>query len=149
VIAKRGAVRESLRWLRGGGWVALLADQDAGARGAFVPFFGLPASTTTIPHVLAVRAGVPLYAGACVRRPGPRPGFDVHLVRVAETPRAPAGDEAERVVRLAEATSRALERWVGAHPDQYNWLHRRWKSRPAGEPRRPGIPAYARAAPPA
>ncbi len=141
VIGKRGAVQTVVTTLRERRWVALLADQNAGRGGVFVPFFGLPASTHPVPAVLALRLAVPLYVGACLRRPGEPYAFDVHLRRIDG---GPAGEVTDARVDgvLAEVTA-TLERWVRAAPDQYNWLHRRWKSRPPGEAPDPRVPPYA------
>lgn len=141
VIGKRGAVHAVLETLRSGRWVALLADQNAGRGGVFVPFFGLPASTHPIPAVLALRLGLPLYVGAALRRPGRAFAFDVHLRRMDPGPGTEISDA--RVDALMAQVTATLEEWVRAAPEQYNWLHRRWKSRPPGEASNPGVPAYA------
>ena len=130
-----------LRTLRAGRWVAILADQNAGLRGTFVRFFGLEASTYAAPAALAVRTGLPLYAAACIRIPGPPMHFEMHLIKL---PR-PSADlkESEAAQAYLESFFACLERWVRRAPDQYNWIHRRWKSRPAGEEAGPHLPAYA------
>lgn len=142
VIPKVGGLREVLRALRAGRWVALLADQNAGRHGTFVPFFGLQAATFPTPAALAVRLGIPLYLGACLRRPGRTPRFDVHLERLP--PPDPARPAGERVRQLLHALNGALEAWIRRAPDQYNWAHRRWKTRPAAGAADPGAPSYAR-----
>jgi KDO2-lipid IV(A) lauroyltransferase len=151
LIGKSGAVREIVRHLGSGGWIGMLIDQDAGRRGTFVPFFGLPASTRATPAVLALRLGVPVYVGTCLRRSGAGFRFEGRIARLAPPSGAARGPAAVGAL-LAEATS-LLEGWVREAPDQYNWLHRRWKSRPAGEAPGTRIPAYAerllKAAPPA
>jgi KDO2-lipid IV(A) lauroyltransferase len=144
VIAKRGAMGEALQALRSGEWVAIVGDQDAGRRGTFVPFFGVPASTSSAFAALALRAGVPCYAGACLRRRGALLGFDVHLRRLAPDT---SSDAAGRVRDLVAQSTAVLEAWIRQAPDQYNWLHRRWKSRPLGEAPTARVPAYARPAP--
>src|SRR5262249_60444581 len=60
-------VRELVRRLRAGRSIALLADQDAGRQGVFVPFLGRPASTATGPAWLSLATGAPIVFGACVR----------------------------------------------------------------------------------
>jgi KDO2-lipid IV(A) lauroyltransferase len=140
VLPKRGAVGGALERLRSGGAIALLADQDAGRRGEFVPFFGLPASTSPIPAVLALRGGASLYAGTCIRLQDPIT-FEVRLRRIHDPrdggPRPSSAD-------LTAASTQVIEAWIAEVPGQYNWLHRRWKSRPPSEPAQAGIPAYAR-----
>ncbi|MDJ0522444.1 MAG: lysophospholipid acyltransferase family protein [Planctomycetota bacterium] len=139
LIRKTGGLRDAIRQLRGGGWVALLADQNAGRHGLFVPFFGLTASTYPTPALLAGRLGVPLYLGVCLRRPKGR-GFDVHLERLPEP---------EDVKAATADLNRRVEAWIRKAPEQYNWAHRRWKTRPPGRDRtEPGQPSYARLWPP-
>jgi KDO2-lipid IV(A) lauroyltransferase len=142
VIPKRGAVRAVMGTLRDGGWVALLADQNAGRGGVFAPFFGLPASTHPLPAVLALRLRLPLYAAACLRRPGATYAFDIHIRRIDT---GPPDDEVtdERVDAVVARMTAAIEGFVREAPAQYNWVHRRWKSRPPGEPAGPHQPAYA------
>jgi Kdo2-lipid IVA lauroyltransferase/acyltransferase len=142
VIPKRGAVSAVRSTLRGGGWVGLLADQNAGRSGVFTPFFGLPASTHPLPAVLALRLRVPLYVAACLRRAGAPFCFDVHVRRLDAGPvEGPVTDE--RVDALVARMTATIEEWVRGAPDQYNWLHRRWKSRPPGEAPGTHQPAYA------
>ena len=145
VIAKRGAVREMLRTLKQRRWVGVMADQNAGPRGTWVDFFGLPASSYAAPAVLAVRMHVPMYAAACIRLPGAPMRFEMHLLRLPDPP--PELEEKEAALFLLRAFVERLEGWVQRAPEQYNWIHRRWKSRPPGEVPGPEHPAYAEFAP--
>ncbi len=141
VIRKKGAVRTMLTKLKSGGWVGVMADQNASEHGMFVPFFGLDASTFPAPAVLALRAGVPMYSAACLRGRDPMT-FTIHLERL---PRPPEGLDEDQAVRfVVEAYMRSLEGFVRVAPEQYNWIHRRWKSRPPAEVPGPHLPAYAR-----
>lgn len=123
--------------------VALVADQDARESGVFVPFLGRPASTYRGPALLALRHRVPLLFGVMVRE---GEGWRVSLEPVwepgGESERRPGGDPVRSLTRGWVAR---LERAVRAHPEQYFWLHRRWKTRPTGsergsEPHRSGRP---------
>jgi KDO2-lipid IV(A) lauroyltransferase len=145
VIRKHGAVREMLRTLRRGDWLAILGDQDAGASGGFVPFFGLPASTHAAPFKVAARTGVPVYVGACVRRDRPPFTFDLLARRVPDPD--PGLPEAARAEQLSREVGACLEAWIRGAPEQYNWIHRRWKTRPPGEVWSAAIPSYARSVP--
>jgi len=115
--------------LAAGRWVAILADQDAGRRGLFVPFFGSLASTAAGPARLALKTGAPIVMGFSVRRPDGR--FDLQI----EAPLELADPEApEAVPRLTAHHVAVLETQVRARPELWFWLHRRWKTRPpAGE----------------
>ena len=135
-------VREALTLLRRGECVCVIADQDAGRDGVFVPFFGTPASTPPGPAEFALRAGTPILFGAMHRTAGGR---------LRRRPRGaarslPVGlDHAAAVRELTGQHAAALERVVRAHPAQWLWTHRRWKTRRLPRPRRrPGRPRRAR-----
>jgi len=130
-ISQRDAPRLVPRWLRKGGAVGLVADQDARGSGVFVPFFGRPASTHRGPALFALRLGAPLFACSAVRLPGEEPRYHLSSVPV-EVERTEALDA--DVERLTAAFTARLEAAVRAHPEQYFWFHRRWKSAPPPEP---------------
>lgn len=131
VIERNRATKETLRSLRTGRMVALVADQDARRSGLFVTFFGRPASTFRGPAVLALRSGAPVFIGTAERR-----SDDGYLVRLRPIP-APVSDDPEEQVReVTAAHVAALEAAIRANPGQYLWQHRRWKTDPepgAGE----------------
>ena len=140
VIDKHGAYRDLVRTVRAGDWVGIVGDQNAGADGPFIPFFGLAASMHEAPARLALREGVPLVALAAVRRPGELLGFDVHAA-LLHPGGAPSREQAA-VTALLGRMSAWLEAHVRENPAQYNFLHRRWKDRPPGEAAGPHLPAY-------
>jgi KDO2-lipid IV(A) lauroyltransferase len=127
IVDTGAAPKRALRALGEGKIVGLVADQNAGRNGLFVPFFGHAASTHRGPALFAVRAGAPLFVGSCVRVPGAEQRYRVRIERVP----APETGDAERDVRiLTEAHTAALERAVREVPEQYFWQHKRWKTRP-------------------
>ncbi len=128
VIERWEATRKSLRTLREGRVLALVADQDARAAGVFVPFMGRPASTFRGPAVLAQRSGAPVFIGTARRLPDGR--YDVRLRKI---PRPPFDDPEAEVVALTAAHVAALEAAVRGAPEQYFWHHRRWKTAPPAE----------------
>jgi KDO2-lipid IV(A) lauroyltransferase len=130
VIPKRRAVRETLRALARGSGVAILIDQDAGAEGVFVPFFGRVASTTPTLALLALRTEAPIVpVFAHVEADGT---ITVHIEPAV--PVHPTGDRQADVVRLTGDCTAIVERWVRRSPEQWLWMHRRFKTRPPGEP---------------
>lgn len=127
-ISTRGGIKEVLRALRAGRWVAIAADQDAGRHGVFVPFFGKLASTAEGAARLGLQARVPLLVGFMRRGADGRHVLRVHPAREADGP----ADEANVTAVTAWHTS-LLEASVRESPEHYFWLHRRWKTRPPGE----------------
>ena len=130
-IEKRDFAREVLRALKEGDSVGILMDQNMlVSEGVFVDFFGRPASTTTGPARIARKTGAPLVLGLVIwdRDLGKyRLRFDsVEWIR-CENP------EEEIQANTAHFTRR-LEEYVRRYPDQWLWVHRRWKTRPPGEP---------------
>jgi KDO2-lipid IV(A) lauroyltransferase len=140
VIFKHGAYRDLVRSLRDGYHVLIVGDQNAGLRGLFVPFFGVPASTWETPARLALREGAPLDLVVVLRRPGPDIQFEVHRERLAHA--APPGRRPDAVHALTATAHARLEAWVRRAPEQYNFLHRRWKDRPPGEASGAPVPQY-------
>jgi KDO2-lipid IV(A) lauroyltransferase len=129
VIPKRRAVRETMRALARGSGVAILIDQDARADAVFVPFFGRPAATTPTLALLALRTEAPIVpVFASVEPDGT---IRVHIEPVVET--RPTGDRDADVVRVTAACTAIVERWARRNPEQWLWMHRRWKTRPPGE----------------
>ena len=130
-IDKTSAAREMLHILRGGGTLGILVDLNTLDREAiFVDFFGRPASTTFIVAKLALRTGaelLPVFAPWDAARKRFRLIVDEPL-RIERT-----GDEDEDVRRLTQQYTRVVENYVRRYPDQWLWIHRRWKTRPAGE----------------
>jgi KDO2-lipid IV(A) lauroyltransferase len=110
--------------------VSYLADQDARRDGIFVDFLGRPASTVRGPAIFAIRKGCPIVPIFMIRE-----GTDRHRA-VAEPPIWPdpslKGREAVR--DLTQRYTMVLETYVRAHPGQYFWMHRRWKTKPAAAP---------------
>jgi len=131
IVPLTGSLLGVLRALRSNRIVAMLSDQDAGRRGVFVDFLGRSASTPYGPGRLAARTGAPLLPGNAVRRDRAR-----HEI-VVSPPVAPPPDgmEGEDAVRhYTQAYTTALESLVRRYPEQYFWMHRRWKTRPPEEP---------------
>jgi KDO2-lipid IV(A) lauroyltransferase len=119
-------MREALRAIRSGDFLAMLPDQDARRIGLHVPFFGRPASTHTGPARLAVRSGCPIAVGFLVRAASGR--FHTRLEAILE-PRSGAPEQ-EEIARLTAELTTLIEAAVRRHPDHWYWLHRRWKTLP-------------------
>lgn len=135
LIEKRGAAAPSLAHLRSGGCLLLLADENAGPAGPFVPFFGRPASSWKTPAVLALATGARLVVGVLERSADRRPPFTLRLEEIALNPPADGADPVRAVTAEVQV---AIERFVRAAPEQWRWVHWRFKHRPDGTVERYG-----------
>lgn len=133
IIPMGRGTKGSLRSLRAGRVVALIADQDARDRGLFVPFFGRQASTFRGPALLAIRSGAPVFTAASTRRPDGR-----YRVRLRRVVMPEVDDPARREWELTARLAAELEAAVREDPTQYLWHHRRWKTPPPDEEMAPG-----------
>lgn len=122
-ISTSDGTRGVYQALAAGRWVAILADQDAGRRGMFVPFFGRPASTAVGPARLSIKTRAPIVMGFAVRRPDGRFDLKVDAPLERVEPEAPGA-----LLRLTAHHVAILEAQVRERPESWFWLHRRWKS---------------------
>jgi KDO2-lipid IV(A) lauroyltransferase len=131
-VDKKSAARTAIRLLRQGGTLGILADLNTQPReGVFVPFFGHLACTTAGAAVLALRADATVIP-CCAPWDESRKRFVFRGGPLLELVRT--GDEARDIEINTARFTAAIERWVRAYPDQWLWIHKRWKTRPAGEP---------------
>jgi len=130
-VDKNQSARAVLKALADGGTVGILADHNTLlAEGVFVDFFGIPACTTAglarfALHTDAAVVPVFVHWDAALRKY--RLCFDpaVELTRT--------GDDATDIRENTQRFTRVIENYVRRYPDQWLWLHRRWKTRPPGE----------------
>lgn len=110
------------RHLRSGGSMCMLADhRDLG--GTVVPFFGAAAPSPTLPALMSVKYGLPIFAARVDRLGGVR--FSVHIEEVTA---ARSGDKDADVVAATAAIQAVFERWIRARPDQWVWFYNRWQT---------------------
>ncbi len=128
IIYKRGAFDQVSEVMERGSMVAFLSDQDAGSRGLFVDFFGRPASSHRGVALLSLEHDAPICVGFA-RRLGRGYRFDVWVELVIE-PRD-YRHLPNPVWSITQDFTRAYERVVRQNPEQYLWLHRRWKHQPS------------------
>jgi KDO2-lipid IV(A) lauroyltransferase len=119
-----GAVGRAREVLRRGGAVAMMIDQvpAAGRRSVPVSFLGQRALADRAPAAMAAMAGAPLVVAAARRDPSGR-----HVLSVLEVLTPPARPGPAWIDDATRRATRELERFVLAHPDQWLWMHRRWK----------------------
>ena len=132
-IEKNRSARAILRTLSDGGTVGILADHNTALleEAVFVDFFGIPASTTSGLARLALRtdaAVVPGFLAWDAKLEKYRLGFEP-VIKLSRT-----GDEERDVRENTQRFTSVIENYVRAHPDQWLWVHKRWKTRPLGQP---------------
>jgi KDO2-lipid IV(A) lauroyltransferase len=127
ILSKEGDYDRITGVLKSGGIVATLGDQDAGPKGLFVDFFGRPASTHKAVALLALEHDALMVVIGIPRVRTPMM-FALDIEEVID-PRDYAG-RTDAVRAMTERFTRAFERLVRRHPEQYFWLHRRWKHQP-------------------
>jgi KDO2-lipid IV(A) lauroyltransferase len=128
ITLHRDAVKASLRWLKSKNIVGILVDQNLYHGGVFVNFFGRPAATTTLPALLHVRTGAPVFITYSLRE-----GDSFRAVLV------PVGfpevvDEEQRLRVYTQIINDCLERVISVHPENWFWIHNRWKRAPDPTP---------------
>jgi len=136
-LPKRGALDAIVRCLEQGDMAVFPFDQHAGGRDAIqVAFFGHPAGTFRSVAVLALATGAPVLPAASWREPDGR-----HVLRFEEPlPAIECEDVNEAIRRNTRAYNAALERLILRHPEQWWWVHRRWKETPWSRDRRVNTP---------
>ena len=126
IFSGDGVMKDILRQLKGGGIVGLVVDQNALRKdGIFVPFFGREACTLTIPAVLARRTGAPVVPISSFRD-----GSKLRIVVEAPLESAEIEDMKEDVFQRTLRYSQWTEGVIKRHPEQWTWLHNRWRTRP-------------------
>ncbi len=133
VIHKDDFARGLLTAMHQGETVGILMDTNmTPPQGVFVPFFGVEACTATALARIAMKSGAAVLPGFLLwetseRRYVLRFGEELVLVKT--------GDAAADVVENTALFTATIEQYVRRYPEQWLWLHRRWKTRPAGEER--------------
>ena len=110
--------------------VGFIADQNAGHRGMFVPFFGRLASTYKSIGLFAMRYNIPI-AAVHAKRIGSEFKYEVSTIDFIEPD--DWKDQEDPLYYITARYNKAIEQMIIDAPEQYLWLHRRWKSRPAFE----------------
>ncbi|MDP2653340.1 MAG: lysophospholipid acyltransferase family protein [Candidatus Omnitrophota bacterium] len=121
---RKRAISETLAHLRGNHIVLIQMDQDFGDEGIMVDFFGRPASTPTGPVVLASRAGSPMVPMFIFRT-----GAGRHCVKILPAHEMVIlGDQEATVKANVQALTGIIEEQIRRAPQEWAWIHRRWKS---------------------
>jgi KDO2-lipid IV(A) lauroyltransferase len=130
-IPKQDFARSMLAALRGGETVGILMDQNmVPEQGVFVDFFGIPACTSTLMARMALRTDAAVVPGFCLWDPALR-RYRMRFDPALETIRT--GNEQADIVANTAAYTKVIEDYARRYPEQWLWVHRRWKTRPPGE----------------
>jgi Kdo2-lipid IVA lauroyltransferase/acyltransferase len=130
-VPRKGAARELIRLLRENWMVAIPLDLDT-RHGAFVNFFGTPAATSPALARIAMVTGAPVLPAFMVRQ-GATSRHQITILPVIEIP--PCGNRSDSVHEYTQVFTSVIETMIRRHPDHWNWIHRRWKTRPRNEAR--------------
>ncbi|HEY8549215.1 MAG TPA: lysophospholipid acyltransferase family protein [Vicinamibacterales bacterium] len=139
VIHRRGGLRRILRALSENQGVAILIDQHIQTTEAvMVEFFNRPAATTSAVAALALRTGAPVIPVFAVRLPGGR------YRMIYEHPvEPPPPDHPDAIREFTQRCTDVLEMYVRRYPDNWLWMHRRWRDLPSAGDVRGMFPAGA------
>lgn len=131
-ILKNESARDLLKILRAQGTVGILADQNTmPEEGVFVDFFGSPACTTAGIARVALHTNAPVVPGYAYWDKG----IGKYKLRFEPAVRLTrTGDAARDIVVNTEKFTKVIEQIIRKHPEQWIWVHARWKTRPKGEP---------------
>jgi len=130
-INKTNSAMLAIRLLREGAILGVLADINAHPKeGVFVPFFGIPACTTAGPAMLAIRTNSIIYPTFCVYDSEARRYKIVHGSAIEPVS---TGNRQQDVAETTALYTAEIEKIIREYPDQWLWIHKRWKTRPPGE----------------
>ncbi len=132
VLSKDDFGRGLLTAMRAGETVGILMDTNmTPPQGEFVKFFGIDACTGTGPAHIARKTGAAVLPGFMLWEPAE----ERYVLRFGPEVEIPHTDNlAADILEGTQRCTSVLESWIRRYPDQWLWIHRRWKTRPAGEP---------------
>jgi len=130
-INKTNSAMTAVKILREGGILGALSDVNAHPKeGVFVPFFGVPACTISGPALMAIRSGAYIFPAFCIWDREQKNYRFVHgkVIEPADT-----GDRKADIAATTAAYTAEIEQLIRKYPEQWLWIHKRWKTRPPGE----------------
>ncbi len=131
-IDKTNSAMMASKILREGGILGILADVNAHPKeGVFVPFFGVQACTSSGAATLALRTNSIIVPMCAVWKEDEKRYIAIHgpVIEPVQT-----GDRKRDIVETTARFTTEFEKFIRAYPDQWLWIHKRWKTRPPGEP---------------
>lgn len=122
IVYKGQALREGMRTLKNGGILSVLGDQSDPGGSFYTEFLGRRTSVFLGPAYLALKVGVPLFVGMCRRI-----GDGRYIVECEEIDMTGLGTAKTDAEELARRYTKVLERYIYQYPEEWFWLHNRWK----------------------
>jgi KDO2-lipid IV(A) lauroyltransferase len=135
LLFKKGAMQQAGEIVGRGEPLSFIADQDAGRKGVFADFFGRSASWYKSIGLLAMHQRVPMIVG-CAARVGSGFRYRISAQRIIQPEEWDGRDNPLQWITGTFAA--AMETIIRRHPEQYLWMHRRWKTQPRANSRRVG-----------
>ncbi len=130
-VEKKNALRKMYKALKRGEDVGILIDQNVLKKdGVFVDFFGKKASTTPIAAYLSLKTGAPIFPIFIIPT---KQKYRYRLKVFEEIPMEREGDFNELLKKNSEKIMKVFEKVISENPENWLWIHRRWKTRPDGE----------------
>lgn len=132
LYSRRGGYRETIRRLEAGEIVAILCDQNVKRKHSiFVDFFGTPTSATKTTSMALMNTGAPLVLAAFYEK---APGSYCVISRRIKGLDSQVGERREQLKDCTQRLHSEIEKVIREHPEQWFWIHRRWKTTPEGHP---------------
>jgi KDO2-lipid IV(A) lauroyltransferase len=126
---RQECVNKSLGALRNNEILFVQLDQNFGTAGVFVDFFGVKAATATGPIIFSMRTGAPLVPMFIYRLEGPHH----KIVIEPEVAIEDKGERNERIINAVQKVTTIIEEYIRRYPNEWGWIHKRWKARPKDE----------------
>lgn len=130
LLYKKGVTESADEVVASGGTLCFISDQDAGRKGIFTDFFGRKASWYKSIGLLAIHHRVPLIVGYAARV---SPGFHYRIAVQRIIQPSEWEHQDDPLLWITQTFAHALEAGIRRWPEQYLWMHRRWKTRPKDE----------------
>jgi KDO2-lipid IV(A) lauroyltransferase len=123
IVSMYSAAKTIIAEIRAGNVIALLVDQSATEKfDIFVNFFGRPASTFKVVAELALRYRIPLIMGFAIRQPNGK-----YKAEITQIDYSDLDFSQENILELTKRHTKHLENTIRQYPEQWAWMHRRWK----------------------
>lgn len=126
VIYTKNAMKDGLAVLQNNELLAVVSDQDGRKRGVFVDFLGQPSSTPVGTAIYQMRSGAPILMIISVRKDYGE--FEAFIEPVYSAEKREITDD--EILKITQKHTQVLEKWVYKHPEQWFWVHKRWKTSP-------------------